>query len=101
MTTFGGVSGAQLRSFIERIERLEDEKAEISEQIREVFSEAKGTGFDVKIMRQVLKMRKMKPEERMELSELLDIYLQALGMVASVETSSSSSEVPEDLSVAA
>ena len=77
----------------------EETKAEISEQIREVFSEAKGTGFDVKIMRQVLKMRKMKPEERMELSELLDIYLQALGMVASVETSSS--EMPEDLSDAA
>ena len=99
MTNYGGVSGAQLRSFIERIERLEEEKAEISDQIREVFSEAKGTGFDVKIMRQVLKMRKMKPEERMELSELLDIYLQALGMVASI--GASASEAPSDLTDAA
>ena len=99
MTNYGGVSGAQLRSFIERIERLEEEKAEISEQIREVFSEDKGTGFDVKIMRQVLKMRKMKPEERMELSELLDVYLQALGMVASI--GASASEAPSDLTDAA
>ncbi len=64
-----------------------------------MFSEAKGTGFDVKIMRQVLKLRKMKPEERMELSELLDIYLQALGMVASI--GASASEAPSDLTDAA
>ena len=90
MTNYGGVSGAQLRSFIERIEKLEEEKAEIAEQIREVFSEAKGTGFDVKIMKQVLKARRMKPEERMEFAELLEIYLQALGMAPDSASPSSS-----------
>ncbi|MEB3701646.1 DUF2312 domain-containing protein [Candidatus Bealeia paramacronuclearis] len=99
MTNYGGVSGAQLRSFIERIEKLEEEKAEIAEHIREVFGEAKGNGFDVKIMRQVLKMRKMKPEERMEHSELLDIYLLALGMIAA--SAASSEDLTEDLSTAA
>ena len=82
MSDVGGVSSAQLKSFIERMERLEDEKTGISEQIREVFAEAKGTGFDVKIIRQVLKIRKMETQERLEQEELLDLYLTALGMSA-------------------
>ena len=81
MSNIGGVSSAQLKSFIERIERLEEEKAAVSEHIRDVFAEAKGNGFDVKIMKQVLKMRKMKKEELREQEELLTIYLQALGMI--------------------
>ena len=84
MSDVGGVSSAQLKSFIERIERLEDEKAAISEQIREVFAEAKGTGFDIKIIRQVIKIRKMETQERLEQEELLDLYLTALGMTAPV-----------------
>jgi len=85
MSDVGGVSSAQLKSFIERIERLEEEKAGIGEQIREVFAEAKGTGFDIKIIRQVIKIRKMETQERLEQEELLDLYLTALGMSATEE----------------
>ena len=82
MSDVGGVSSAQLKSFIERIETLEDEKAALGEQIREVFAEAKGSGFDIKVIRQVLKIRKMETQERLEQEELLDLYLAALGMLA-------------------
>jgi len=82
MSDVGGVSSNQLKSFVERIERLEEEKAAVAEQIREVFGEAKGTGFDVKTIRQVLKIRKMETQERLEQEELLDLYLAALGMGA-------------------
>jgi uncharacterized protein (UPF0335 family) len=81
MMAFEVVSTGQLRQYIEKVERLEEEKAELMDAIREVFAEAKGNGFDVKIMKQVLKMRKMKQEELMEQEELLTLYLQALGMV--------------------
>lgn len=66
MSDVGGVSSGQLKSFIERIERLEEEKAELGDQIRDVFAEAKGSGFDIKIIRQVLKIRKMETQERLE-----------------------------------
>jgi uncharacterized protein (UPF0335 family) len=79
--SFEVVSSGQLRQFIEKLERLEEENTELMDAIREVFAEAKGNGFDVKIMKQVLKMRKMKQEELMEQEELLTLYLQALGMV--------------------
>lgn len=93
MSQVGGISSAQLKSFVERIEHLEEEKLVIGEQIREVFAEARGSGFDVKIIRQVLKIRKMETQERQEQEELLDLYLMALGMTG---TSSQ-----EDLEVAA
>ncbi|MBA3814289.1 MAG: DUF2312 domain-containing protein [Alphaproteobacteria bacterium] len=80
MSDVGGVSSAQLKSFIERIEQLEEEKAALGEQIRDVFSEAKGSGFDVKVIRQVLKIRKLETQERLEQEELLDLYMTALGM---------------------
>jgi uncharacterized protein (UPF0335 family) len=76
----GGIAGDQLRSFIERLERLEEEKKGIADDIRDVFAEAKGNGFDIKIIRQILKIRKMKDAERSEEEELLDLYKQALGM---------------------
>ena len=79
--SFEVISSGQLRQYIEKVERLEEEKADLMEAIREVFGEAKGNGFDVKIMKQVLKMRKMKQEDLMEQEELLSLYLQALGMV--------------------
>ncbi len=82
MSDVGGVSSGHLRSFIERIERLEEEKAAVAEQMRDVFAEAKGTGFDVKTIRQVLKIRKMETQERVEQEELLDLYLAALGMAS-------------------
>lgn len=78
MSNYSGVSGHQLKQVIEKIERLEEEKAELLSDIREVFAEAKGHGFDVKIMRQVIKMRKMDHQEREEQEELLTIYLNAL-----------------------
>jgi uncharacterized protein (UPF0335 family) len=75
----GGVSGEQLKLFIERIETLEIEKAECIERIRDVLAEAKNEGFDVKIIRQVIKLRKMKKEEVAEQEELLDLYRRAIG----------------------
>jgi uncharacterized protein (UPF0335 family) len=69
----------QLRSLIERIERLEQEKAEVAEQIKEVYSEAKGNGFDVKILRQVVRLRKQDRAKRMEAEAILDLYLSAIG----------------------
>ena len=70
----------KLRSFVERIERLEEEKATLATDIREVYSEAKGQGFDTKIMRQVVRLRKLETADRQEQEALLDIYLEALGM---------------------
>lgn len=80
MSITSSVSAAELRQFIEKVERLEDEKSEVQNQIKEVLIEAKSQGFDTKIMRQVIRMRKMKKEELIEQQELLDIYTQALGM---------------------
>jgi len=80
MADAGGVTGDRLRSFIERIETLEEEKRELQEQIKQVFAEAKGEGFDVPTMRQLLKLRKMKPHDRSEQEELLELYKNAVGM---------------------
>jgi uncharacterized protein (UPF0335 family) len=80
MADVGGVAGERLRSFIQRIERLEEEKKTISDDIREVFAEAKSSGFDPKIMRQVLRIRKMETADRQEMEALLETYLAALGM---------------------
>lgn len=76
----GGISGEQLKSFIERIERLHEEREHLSADIRDVFAEAKGTGFDVKIMKQILKLRRMDKDDVDEQETLLDLYKQALGM---------------------
>jgi uncharacterized protein (UPF0335 family) len=76
----GGVSSDQLRSYIERIERLGEEKAALAADIREVFAEAKGNGFDVKIMRQAIRLRKLDKDDRDEQEALLDLYMRALGM---------------------
>ena len=80
MTDVGGVAADRLRAFVERIERLNEEKDALSADIREVFSEAKGTGFDVKILRQVIRLRKMEAHERIEQEEILDVYKRALDM---------------------
>ncbi len=71
----------QLRQFIEQIERLEEEKKALSDDIRDKFLEAKSTGFDVKVMRQVLRLRKKSKAERQEEDSILDVYLHALGML--------------------
>lgn len=78
---YGGSSSERLKQFIERIERLEDEKKNITCDINEIFSEAKGTGFDAKIMRQIIKLRKLEQTELDEQEHLLDMYKRALGML--------------------
>ena len=78
----GGFAPDRLRSFIERIERLEEEKQALTADIREVYSEAKGVGFDPKIMRQVVRLRKMEDNDRREMDMVLDTYMHALGMLA-------------------
>lgn len=70
----------QLRLFIERIERLEDEKKGIGDDIRDVYSEAKSNGYDPKIMRQIVKLRAMQPHDRREMEAILDVYKSALGI---------------------
>lgn len=72
----------QLKSLIERVERLEEEKAALGNDLKEVYAEAKGQGFDTKIMRQVVRIRKMETHEREEREALLDLYLSALGMAS-------------------
>ncbi len=76
----GGIAQDQLRSFIQRIERLEEEKAALAADIREVYAEAKGNGFEPKVMRQVVRLRKMDTAERQEQEAILDLYIHALGM---------------------
>lgn len=80
MTDVGGIAGEQLRSYIERIERLEEEKAGLGADIRDVYAEAKGNGFDPKIMRQIVRLRKMDPSDRQEMEALLDVYRAALAV---------------------
>jgi uncharacterized protein (UPF0335 family) len=75
-----GISADRLRSIIKRIEKLEEDKAAVGDDIKEVYSEAKGTGFDVKIIRQIVRLRKVEVEKRREASELLDLYMSAIGM---------------------
>ena len=74
------VTGAELRQFIERVERLEEEKKEVSEQIKEVFAEIKGRGFDVKAIRQILRERKQDPNDIAEQEAIIDMYKSAIGM---------------------
>lgn len=76
----GGVAGKRLKSFIERVERLEEEKAALAEDIKEVMAEAKATGFDTKTIRKVIKLRKMDIEKRREEDELLELYKAAIGL---------------------
>ena len=75
------VDGGHLRAFIERIERLEEEKRTIADDVKEVYAEAKGNGFDAKIMRKIVSIRRMDREKRIEEETILDLYLQALGEI--------------------
>lgn len=79
------VTRDQLRSVIERIERLEEEKKTISDDIRDVYAEAKGNGYDVKALRTIIRLRKQDANERAEQEAILDTYLNALGMAAAAE----------------
>ena len=81
MAKAGGVAGDHLKSFIERIEHLEEEKKALADDIRDVYSEAKASGFDAKVMRQIVKIRKMDKDDLDEQETLIDIYKRALGML--------------------
>ena len=85
MPNIGGIAGDQLRQYIERIERLEEEKKSISEDIKEVFAESKANGFDTKIVRKIISLRKMEAAEREEMETLIDLYKAALGMEVAAE----------------
>lgn len=80
MTEVGGIAAEQLVSYIERIERLEEEKAALGADIKDVFAEAKGNGFDVKTMRQILKLRKLEKSDLQEQEHLLELYKRAIGL---------------------
>jgi uncharacterized protein (UPF0335 family) len=80
-----GVTADQLRSLIERIERLAEEKKALAEDMKEVFAEAKSEGFDTKIMREILRIRGMDEADLQEREELIDVYKRALGMLPDVE----------------
>jgi uncharacterized protein (UPF0335 family) len=76
----GNVAADQLRLMIERIERLEEEKKGIGDDIKDVYLEAKATGYEPKIMREIVRLRKMQPHDRQEMESILQTYLSALGM---------------------
>ena len=76
----GGIAADRLRSLVERIERLEEERRALAGDIRDIYAEAKSAGFDVKVMRQLIRLRKQEPSEVEEQETLLDVYRRALGM---------------------
>ena len=76
----GGIAADRLRSLIERIERLEEERKALGSDIRDIYAEAKSAGFDVKVMRQLIRIRKQEPKDVEEQESLLDVYRRALGM---------------------
>jgi len=78
--TIGGIAGEALQQYVDRIERLEEEKKALAEDIKQVYSESKSTGFDVKILRKIISLRKVEEHDRKEAEELLDLYKRALGM---------------------
>jgi uncharacterized protein (UPF0335 family) len=80
MTDQYQIAAEQLRSYIERYERLEAEKQDIADQQKEVLAEAKGCGYDTAILREIIKLRKMDPQDRAEKEAILQIYLDALGL---------------------
>ena len=77
----GDNSNAQLKAIVERIEKLEQEKKEVADDIRDVYAEAKGNGYDAKALRTIVSMRKMDADERAEQATILDLYMSALGML--------------------
>ncbi|WP_299869907.1 DUF2312 domain-containing protein [uncultured Hoeflea sp.] len=88
MSDAGAVARDQLRSFVERIERLEEEKKTIADDIKDVYGEAKGMGFDTKVLRKVVAIRKQDENDRLEQEAILDTYLHALGMAPEPEGAS-------------
>lgn len=85
MTKVGNIAADQLRSIVERVERLEEDKAEIAADIRDVYAEAKANGYDTKAVREIVKLRKLDTHERDEQEHILDTYKRALGLAPEVE----------------
>ncbi len=92
MPDVGGIAGERLRSLIERIERLEEERRTLAADIKEVYAEAKGAGFDTKIMRQIIRIRRIDKDDLDEQETLLDIYKRALGMLPEAGPASAAAE---------
>ena len=80
-----GVAGGRIRSFIERVETIEAEIAELNEAKKEIFAEAKGEGFDIKVLKEIIKLRKQDQDERDEHETLLDLYMKAMDSAGSAE----------------
>ena len=80
MVEVGDIARERLKSFVERIENLEEEKSALTADIREIYSEAKGIGLDIKTLRQIVRLRKLDSSDRQQQEELLDLYKNALGM---------------------
>ena len=97
MPDVGGVAADHLRSYIERIERLEDEKKALADDIKEVFAEAKGTGFDIKAMRAILRLRKLDKADYQEQEYMIDLYKHALGMLEEAAPSEEEMEANESV----
>ena len=79
-TNQNSISSEQLKSFVEQIESLEEEKSKVGDSIKDIYAVAKGTGFDIKVIRQLIRVRKLEKQERLEQEELLELYMKALGM---------------------
>ncbi|TAE35014.1 MAG: DUF2312 domain-containing protein [Alphaproteobacteria bacterium] len=85
MTKIGNIAADQLKTYIERLERLEEEKKDLASVIRDVFAEAKANGYDTKAMRQIMRLRKMEPQDREEQEHMLDLYKRVLGLAPDLE----------------
>jgi len=85
MTTINGITADQLRSIVERIERLEQDKANIAADVKDVYAEAKGNGYDTKALRSIIKLRKLEAAEREEQEYMLDVYMRAMGMLPELD----------------
>ena len=96
MSNFGGISGEQLRQYISRIEKLEEEKRDLADNIRDTFADAKSNGFDPKIMRQLIKIRKIDNQELEEQETILDIYKHAMGMIPDFEAANAPAATTEN-----
>ncbi len=99
MADVGGVAADHLRSFIGRNERLEEEKKALADDIKEIFAEAKGTGFDVKAMRAILRLRKMDKADYQEQEYMIDLYKHALGMLEDMAPEAEQDNEPAEDSI--
>jgi uncharacterized protein (UPF0335 family) len=101
MPDIGGIAGERLRAFIERIERLEEERRVLAADIKEVYGEAKGSGFDTKIMRQLIRLRRIDKDDLDEQESLLETYKRAIGMLPATAAADAAAAAPASAAAAA